>query len=58
MPGTPAGVLALLDAFRDAGADEFVVCDDAASLPIGRALTQIETVTSAALPRLARWRKR
>jgi len=47
--GTPEQVLSQLLAFRDAGADEFIVRDDAANVPTERALTQIDILTSAVL---------
>jgi alkanesulfonate monooxygenase SsuD/methylene tetrahydromethanopterin reductase-like flavin-dependent oxidoreductase (luciferase family) len=40
--------------FRAAGADEFIVVDDAANVSVGRALTQLDTLTEAVLPRLTR----
>jgi hypothetical protein len=49
--GTPAGVLSHLLAFRDAGADEFIVRDDA-RVPAEQALTQIGILTTTVLPRL------
>jgi alkanesulfonate monooxygenase SsuD/methylene tetrahydromethanopterin reductase-like flavin-dependent oxidoreductase (luciferase family) len=49
--GTPAEVLSRLLAFRDAGAGEFIVRDDAA-VPAERALTQIDILTEAVLPAL------
>jgi alkanesulfonate monooxygenase SsuD/methylene tetrahydromethanopterin reductase-like flavin-dependent oxidoreductase (luciferase family) len=51
--GTPAEILSRLLAFRDAGADEFIVRDDAA-VPPDRALTQIDILTEAVLPGLTR----
>lgn len=50
--GTPEEVLAQLLAFRDAGADEFIVRDDAANVPTEQAITQISSLTTAVLPRL------
>ena len=50
--GTPQDVLSQLPAFRDAGADEFIVCDHAAGVPIRQALTVIDTLTQAVLPGL------
>jgi F420-dependent oxidoreductase-like protein len=50
--GTTAEVLSWLLAFRDAGAGEFIVRDDAA-VPAGRALTQIDILTEAVLPGLS-----
>lgn len=52
--GTPEDVLSQLLAFRDAGADEFIVRDGAANVPIGQALTQIDTLTQTVLPQLTR----
>jgi alkanesulfonate monooxygenase SsuD/methylene tetrahydromethanopterin reductase-like flavin-dependent oxidoreductase (luciferase family) len=52
--GTPEDVLSQLLAYRDAGADEFIVRDDAANVPTGQALTQIDTLTHAVLPQLTR----
>jgi len=52
--GTPEQVLSQLLAYRDAGAGEFIVCDDAANVPAEQALAQIDTLTHAVLPRLAR----
>jgi alkanesulfonate monooxygenase SsuD/methylene tetrahydromethanopterin reductase-like flavin-dependent oxidoreductase (luciferase family) len=51
--GTTAEVLSRLLEFRDAGADEFIVRDDAA-VPVQRALTQIDILTEAVLPALTR----
>jgi alkanesulfonate monooxygenase SsuD/methylene tetrahydromethanopterin reductase-like flavin-dependent oxidoreductase (luciferase family) len=51
--GTPQEVLFQLLAFRDAGASEFIVCDDS-QLPAERALAQIETLTATVLPALTR----
>jgi alkanesulfonate monooxygenase SsuD/methylene tetrahydromethanopterin reductase-like flavin-dependent oxidoreductase (luciferase family) len=51
--GPPQGVLSQLLAFRDAGASEFIVRDDA-RVPAGQALTQIDTLTSTVLPGLTR----
>lgn len=50
--GTPDAVVSQLLEFCDAGAGEFIVRDDAANVPIGPALTQIDTLTQAVLPRL------
>ena len=50
--GTPQDVLSRLLAFRDAGAGEFVVRDDA-HVPPEQALTQIDTLTTTVLPRLS-----
>lgn len=49
--GTSAGVLSQLLAFRDAGAGEFIVRDDA-HVPAGQALTQIGILTTTVLPGL------
>ena len=35
-----------------AGADEFIVCDDAANVPTEQAIAQISKLTTAVLPRL------
>ena len=43
----PAQALDLLQAYRDAGVDEFLVCDDA-KVPVGQALEQIEAVNQTA----------
>jgi alkanesulfonate monooxygenase SsuD/methylene tetrahydromethanopterin reductase-like flavin-dependent oxidoreductase (luciferase family) len=50
--GTPEEVLSQLLAYRDAGAGEFIVCDDAANVPAEQALNQIDILTQAVLPRL------
>jgi hypothetical protein len=50
--GTPDIVLSQLLEFRDAGAGEFIVRDDAANVPIGQALTQIDALTQPILPQL------
>lgn len=50
--GTTAEVLNRLLAFRDAGADEFIVRDDAANVSVERALTLIDILTEAVLPGL------
>jgi alkanesulfonate monooxygenase SsuD/methylene tetrahydromethanopterin reductase-like flavin-dependent oxidoreductase (luciferase family) len=47
--GTPEQVLSQLLAFRDAGADEFIVRDDAANVPTERALSEIDILTAAVL---------
>ncbi len=52
--GTPEDILSQLLAFRDAGADEFIVRDDAANFSIEQALTQLDTLTQAVLPGLTR----
>lgn len=52
--GTPGEVLDRLLAFRDAGADEFIVRDDAANVPLAAALTQLEILTATVLPWLTR----
>jgi alkanesulfonate monooxygenase SsuD/methylene tetrahydromethanopterin reductase-like flavin-dependent oxidoreductase (luciferase family) len=49
--GTPQEVLSQLLAFRDAGAGEFIVRDDA-HVPLEQALSQIDTLTTAVLPGL------
>jgi alkanesulfonate monooxygenase SsuD/methylene tetrahydromethanopterin reductase-like flavin-dependent oxidoreductase (luciferase family) len=49
--GTPPGVLSQLLAFRDAGAGEFIVRDDA-HVPAEQALTQIDILTTTVLPGL------
>ena len=49
--GTPRAVLSRLLSFREAGASEFIVRDDA-RVPAGQALTQIDTLTSTVLPEL------
>jgi alkanesulfonate monooxygenase SsuD/methylene tetrahydromethanopterin reductase-like flavin-dependent oxidoreductase (luciferase family) len=49
--GTPRDVLSHLLAFRDAGAGEFIVRDDAA-FPLGQALAQIDALTATVLPGL------
>ena len=51
--GTPQGVLSQLLAFRDAGASEFIVRDDA-RVPAEQALTQIDILTNTVVPRLTR----
>jgi alkanesulfonate monooxygenase SsuD/methylene tetrahydromethanopterin reductase-like flavin-dependent oxidoreductase (luciferase family) len=51
--GTPEEVLSQLLEYSGAGTDEFIVCDDAANVPAELALTQIDTLTHAVLPRLA-----
>jgi probable F420-dependent oxidoreductase len=51
--GTTEEVLTQLLAYGEAGADEFIVCDDAANVPIGQALTQIDALTQAVLPGLS-----
>lgn len=50
--GTPQEVLSRLLVFRAAGADEFIVRDDAANVPVSRALDQIDILTEAVLPGL------
>jgi alkanesulfonate monooxygenase SsuD/methylene tetrahydromethanopterin reductase-like flavin-dependent oxidoreductase (luciferase family) len=50
--GTPAGVASQLLAFRDAGAGEFIVRDDA-RLPAEQALDQLGILTTTVLPKLA-----
>jgi F420-dependent oxidoreductase-like protein len=50
--GTAEEVVARLLAFRDAGADEFIVSDDA-KVPVKQALAQLGALTEAVLPRLA-----
>jgi alkanesulfonate monooxygenase SsuD/methylene tetrahydromethanopterin reductase-like flavin-dependent oxidoreductase (luciferase family) len=50
--GTAQEVLSQLLAFRDAGAGEFIVRDDA-HVPLEQALRQLDTLTTAVLPRLA-----
>ena len=52
--GTPEQVLSQLLAFRDAGASEYIVRDDAANVPLGQALTQIDSLAQAVLPQLTR----
>jgi alkanesulfonate monooxygenase SsuD/methylene tetrahydromethanopterin reductase-like flavin-dependent oxidoreductase (luciferase family) len=52
--GTPEEVLSQLLAFGDAGASEFIVRDDAANVPLGQALAQIDNLGRAVLPRLTR----
>jgi alkanesulfonate monooxygenase SsuD/methylene tetrahydromethanopterin reductase-like flavin-dependent oxidoreductase (luciferase family) len=52
--GTTAEVLNQLLRFRDAGAEEFIVRDNAANVPVERALTQIDILTEAVLPGLTR----
>ena len=47
--GTPHEVLSQLLAFRDAGAGEFIVRDDA-HVPLEHALSQLDTFTTAVLP--------
>jgi alkanesulfonate monooxygenase SsuD/methylene tetrahydromethanopterin reductase-like flavin-dependent oxidoreductase (luciferase family) len=49
--GTPQAVLSQLLAFRDAGATEYIVRDDA-HVPAEQALTQIDILTNTVLPRL------
>lgn len=51
--GTPQQVLSRLRVFADAGADEFIVRDDA-GIPAGQALAQIDILTQAVLPGLTR----
>lgn len=51
--GTAEEVLSQLLAYRDAGASEFIVCDDAANGPPEQALDQIDILTRAVLPRLS-----
>jgi alkanesulfonate monooxygenase SsuD/methylene tetrahydromethanopterin reductase-like flavin-dependent oxidoreductase (luciferase family) len=51
LQGTPAAVLSQLLAFRDAGAGEFIVRDEA-HIPADQALTQIGILTATVLPRL------
>ena len=48
---SPAQALDLLLAYRDAGVDEFLVCDDA-KVPVGQALDQIDAITQTVLPAL------
>jgi alkanesulfonate monooxygenase SsuD/methylene tetrahydromethanopterin reductase-like flavin-dependent oxidoreductase (luciferase family) len=48
---SPAEALDLLLAYRDAGVDEFLVCDDA-SVPIAEAQDQIDALTETVLPAL------
>jgi alkanesulfonate monooxygenase SsuD/methylene tetrahydromethanopterin reductase-like flavin-dependent oxidoreductase (luciferase family) len=50
--GTPQEVLARLRAFSVAGADEFIVRDDAAGAGVSEALDQIDILTEAVLPGL------
>jgi hypothetical protein len=50
--GTAAVILDRLLAFRDAGADEFIVSDDA-EVPVERALAQLGVLTESVLPGLA-----
>lgn len=50
--GSPQGVLSRLLAFRDAGAGEFIVRDDA-HVPLERALAQLDALTRTVLPRLS-----
>ncbi len=50
--GTPREVLSQLLAFRDAGAGEFIVRDDA-RIPPEQALSQIDAITMAVLPGLS-----
>lgn len=52
--GTAEEVLSRLLAFRDAGADEFVVVDDAANVSAERALSQLDILTEAVMPGLTR----
>lgn len=49
--GTPQQVLAQMRAYADAGADEFIVRDDAA-IPARQVLDQIDILTQAVLPGL------
>jgi hypothetical protein len=51
---TPREVLSQLLAYRDAGAGEFIVRDDAANVPTELALNQIDILTQAVLPSLTR----
>jgi hypothetical protein len=48
---SPAQALNLLLAYRDAGVDEFLVCDDA-KVPVDQALDQIDAITQTVLPAL------
>ena len=50
--GTADEVLSALRAFRAAGADEFIVRDDAANVGVSEALDQIDILTEAVLPGL------
>jgi alkanesulfonate monooxygenase SsuD/methylene tetrahydromethanopterin reductase-like flavin-dependent oxidoreductase (luciferase family) len=50
--GTPQEVLSQLLALRAAGADEFIVSDDAANVPMSEALEQIDIMTEGVLPAL------
>jgi alkanesulfonate monooxygenase SsuD/methylene tetrahydromethanopterin reductase-like flavin-dependent oxidoreductase (luciferase family) len=52
--GTAPEVLGRLLAFRDAGADEFIVSDDAANVSLEQALRQVDILTEAVLPGLTR----
>lgn len=49
----PEQVLAQLRAFAEAGADEFIVRDDA-NVPVRQALDQIDILSEAVLPVLTR----
>ena len=51
VPGTPEEILSHLLAFSHAGADEFIV-RDAANVPIGQALAQIDTLAQDVVPQL------
>jgi F420-dependent oxidoreductase-like protein len=52
--GTPEEVVSQLLTFRDAGAGEFIVRDDAANVPLGQALNQIDSLAQAVVPELTR----
>jgi hypothetical protein len=52
--GTPEEVVSQLIAFGDAGASEFIVRDDAANVPLGQELNQIDSLAHAVVPELTR----
>ncbi|MFZ0325446.1 MAG: TIGR03560 family F420-dependent LLM class oxidoreductase [Actinomycetes bacterium] len=51
--GSAEEVLGRLLEFADSGADEFIVRDDAARVPVGEACAQIDLLTDAVIPRLS-----